>query len=59
MRDFPITLIGDPGHAGAQRKTVARLLRRCPQCASKVNAGNVGYSDGTCDWCRGEGDYVS
>jgi hypothetical protein len=29
-KDFPITLAGDPGHAAAQRRTVAALLRRNP-----------------------------
>lgn len=27
LKDFPITLIGDPGHAEAQRETVRRLTR--------------------------------
>lgn len=33
-KDFPITVIGDAGRAAAQRKCVARLLRRkvCDEC---------------------------
>lgn len=27
LRPFPITLIGDPGHAEAQRATIGRLLK--------------------------------
>lgn len=31
MKDFPITLIGDPDHAEAQKKTVAKLTRQFVQ----------------------------
>lgn len=57
MKHFPITLIGDDGHKDAQSRTVVRLTRRCPQCLSRIDTRNAGYRDGTCSWCRGEGDY--
>ena len=60
MEHFQITLPSDPDYATKKARAIARLTRRCPQCLSRVGANvrNVGYSDGTCDWCRGDGDYV-
>jgi len=40
MQDFPITLIGDPNHAQAQRETVTRLKRgakaTCQHCGQPI-----------------------
>lgn len=39
------------------KTTQAKHIKRCPQCSSKTGPDNPLHPDGSCDWCRGIGDY--